>query len=271
MNETNKLKQQYNGFINQPNLWKNIDFFDYPQIEIPFTNNINFETIDLTKHHRLGKLVEVFYQKNLESLNNYSSVKNNLQIQLDKHQTIGELDFIIDTPQGIHHVELTYKFYIYKTDIPYEIDRWVGPNLKDSLVQKLEKLKNKQFPLLQNPITQKILSEKGIDTQNIKQSVHFKAQLYIPLSLKNHTFPLINNDCIKGYYISYKEIDFLFPLALYHVPIKQDWLIDPKNNKGWLPFIDVRNAILEQIDVKHSPLIWIKRGNLYERFIITFW
>ena len=87
----------------------------------------------------------------------------------------------------------------------------------------------------------------------------------------NHTFPDINNNCIKGYYISYKEIDYLFPFALYHVPVKQDWLIDPKHNTNWLSFVDVKPIIMEQIAVNHSPLIWIKRGEIYERFFITFW
>ncbi|MGY5354336.1 DUF1853 family protein [Wenyingzhuangia sp. IMCC45467] len=266
-----KLKHQYQGFKNQPNLWKESTFFNYPQIEVPFVENIDFATIDTSKHQRLGKLVEVFYQKNLESLKDYEPIKNNVQIQIDKHQTLGELDFVCNTPNGIHHIELTYKFYLYKTNIPYEIDRWVGPNLKDSLIKKLEKLQDKQFPMLHHPIARELFKNKGLNVNDIKQSVHFKAQLYIPLSLMNHTFPHINNNCIKGYYISYKEIDYLFPLALYHVPVKQDWLIAPEHNMDWIPFVEAKPIILEQISVNHSPLVWIKRGNIYERFFITFW
>ena len=271
MTPLEKLEYQYEGLKNQPNLWSDKTFFEYPQIDIPFVENIDLLSIDTTKHHRLGKLVEVFYQKNIDALPDYNSVENNIQIQVDKHQTLGELDFICETPTGIHHIELTYKFYLYKTDNPYEIDRWVGPNLKDSLVQKLKKLKEKQFPMLHHSICKELLKNKGLEVEKIQQSVQFKAQLYIPLSLMNHTFPDINNNCIKGYYISYKEIDYLFPFALYHVPIKQDWLIAPKHNTDWLSFVDVRPIIMEQIAVNHSPLIWIKRGEIYERFFITFW
>ncbi len=271
MTNLERLTYQYEGFKNQPNLWTDNSFFKYPQIELPFLDSIDETSIDTSKHYRLGKLVEVFYQKNLEKIPNYTSLINNLQIQIDKHQTIGELDFICKTPNGIHHIELTYKFYLYKTDLPYELDRWVGPNLKDSWIKKLEKLKNKQFQLLHHRVCKKILQEKGLQTDNIKQSVHFKAQLYIPLSLANHTFLYINNDCIKGYYISYKEIDFLFPMALYYVPLKKDWLIDPKHNRVWVSFTEAKPIILEQIAIKHSPLIWIKRGDVFERFFITFW
>ncbi|NJB82522.1 DUF1853 family protein [Wenyingzhuangia aestuarii] len=271
MTTLERLEYQYEGLRVQPNLWKEDSFFDYPQIDVPFTKNILLTDIDTSKHHRLGKLVEVFYHKNLEAQTGYTPLANNVQIQIDKHQTIGELDYICTTPQGTTHIELTYKFYLYKTDKTYELDRWVGPNLKDSLIQKLTKLKEKQFPLIHNPICKALFANKGIATDNIIQNVHFKAQLYIPLSLKNHTFSHINNDCIKGYYISVKEIDFLFPLALYHVPVKQDWLIDPSHNKDWIPFVDAKPLILEQIAVQHSPLIWIKRNDIFERFFITFW
>ncbi|WP_010134851.1 DUF1853 family protein [Ochrovirga pacifica] len=266
-----QLTYQYLGFKDQPNLWLDNSFFDYPQINLPFSDTINLSDIDTTKHYRLGKLVEIFYQKNLEKLTNYTPLANNIQLQINKHQTIGELDFICSTPSGIQHIELTYKFYLYKTDIPYEIDRWVGPNLRDSLVKKLTKLKEKQFPQLYHKATQKLLTSIGIPVNEIQQSVHFKAQLYIPLSLVNHTFPNINKNCIKGYYISYKEIDYLFPMALYHVPKKQDWLIDPKYNNKWMTYVEVKPIILEQIAVKHSPLIWIKRNDKFERFFVTFW
>ena len=271
MTNLEKLNNQYQGFKNQPNLWIVNTFFEYPQIDIPFLDYLDLSTIDTSKHRRLGKLVEIFYQKNLEAHPNYKPLVNNLQIQINKHQTIGELDFICDTPNGIHHIELTYKFYLYKTDIHFELDRWIGPNLKDSLVKKLSKLKDKQLPQLHHPICKKILIEKGISINEIKQSVQFKAQLYIPLSLMNHTFPHINNNCIKGYYISYKEIDFLFPLALYHVPKKQDWLIAPEHNNDWISFVEAKPTILTQIAIKHSPLVWIKRGHKCERFFITFW
>ncbi|MDO6737257.1 DUF1853 family protein [Wenyingzhuangia sp. 2_MG-2023] len=272
MSSLKRLTFQYKGLCNTPNLWKEATFYEYPHIEIPFTENVDLTTIDTEKHHRLGKLVEVFYQINLETQADFRSLTHNVQIQIDKHQTIGEIDFIVETPEKeIHHIELAYKFYLYKTDIPYEIDKWVGPNLKDSLTQKLQKLTEKQFPMLHHSKTQEILQEKGIDTRNIQQSIHLKGQLYVPFNLKNHTFPHVNNDCIQGFYISYTEIDSLFALATYHIPVKQDWLIDPKHHTEWISFTDAKPIILEQIKVNHSPLVWMKRGEIYKRFFITFW
>ncbi|MEN8804789.1 MAG: DUF1853 family protein [Wenyingzhuangia sp.] len=272
MIELSKLKKQYQGLKNTPILWNDVDFYEYRPIEIPFHENIDWASIDTSKHHRLGKLVEIFYQKNLEKQEAYCSLAHNIQIQVDKHQTIGELDFIIQKKNNeIHHIELAYKFYLYKPDEPNEINRWIGPNLKDSLAQKLLKLKSKQFPLLKNNSTKKILSKKGINPHNIKQSVHFLAQLYVPLHLRNQTFANINHECIKGYYISHQELDILPNSDLYHLPIKVDWLIDPKNNDTWCSFEEIKKEIIEQINFKHSPLLWVKRNKTYERLFITFW
>ncbi len=266
-----KRHYQYEGFYKQPNLWLTPSFFEYPQIDVPFLKTISFPIEEPQKHQRLGKLVETFYTQNLREQPNYKILTNNLQIQVNKHQTLGELDVICETPTGTKHIELTYKFYLYKTDILHELDRWVGPNLKDSLVKKLNKLKIKQLPMLQHPVCQQMLSDRNINPNNIQQHVHFKAQLYVPLSLQKHQFPNINNACICGYYISHKEIDFLFPFALYQIPQKQDWLINPKHNTQWMSFIEIKPLIIEQIAQKHSPLIWIKRGAIYERLFVTFW
>ncbi|MDB4297788.1 DUF1853 family protein [Flavobacteriaceae bacterium] len=266
-----KLLLQYKGFINTPNLWEQADFYKYPQIEIDYLETPNLLEIDTTKHHRLGKLVECFFQKNIEQNTLYSPICNNIQIQTEKKITLGELDFICNTPDGQKHIELTYKFYLYKTDIKGELNRWVGPNLRDSLVKKLDKLRDKQFPMLANKYTQPILDQHNLSINSIEQVMHFKANLFVPLSLAKHTFQHINNACVKGYYISHKEIDFLFPFALYQIPNKQDWLIDPADNTDWMIFIDVKPLILEQIKVQHSPLIWIKRDGVFERFFITFW
>lgn len=271
MTPNERLKHQYQGFKDQPNLWEAINFYKYPQINIPFVKELDFTDIDIHKHHRLGKLVEVFYQKNLETLPNYTPIANNIQIQVDKHQTLGELDFVCNTPTGIHHIELTYKFYLYKTDVATEMERWIGPNLKDSLVKKLQKLEVKQFPMLHHPICKKLFLDKGFVVDEIQQSVQFKAQLYIPLHLKNHVFPHVNNKCINGYYINYQQLNKLSSSYLYHVPVKQDWLIHPKHHKTWQSLSEVKPIILEQIEVKHSPLIWIKNEDTYQRLFITFW
>jgi len=58
------------------------------------------------------------------------------------------------------HLEIIYKFYLYDPSIGLtQLDHWIGPNRRDSLVKKLTKLKQKQLPLLYHPlITQLLIS-----------------------------------------------------------------------------------------------------------------
>ena len=264
-------EHQYLGFKNAPLAWESNSFFSYSQADIEYLPALDFNNTSFNENLRLGKHVEQFCAENFKQHPNFELLLENQQVQSDKNQTLGELDYIVKNGDNVYHIELTSKFYLYKTDIPTEIHRWVGPNLRDSFIQKLEKLENKQFPLLYSNEAKQLLKNHNIDSNDVQQQVHFKAHLFIPLSLQKHTFPIINNDCIKGYYISYKEIDFLFPMALYHIPKKQDWFVNPKYNTHWESFVEVKPLILDQISRQHSPLVWIKRGDIYEQFFVTFW
>ena len=47
------------------------------------------------------------------------------------------------------HLEVSYKFYLYDENLgKLESEKWIGPNKRDSLVQKTAKLKSKQLPIL---------------------------------------------------------------------------------------------------------------------------
>ena len=74
----------------------------------------------------------------------------NVQIQNEK-TTVGEIDCILTTAKKPVHLEIIYKFYLYDKSVgTNELEHWIGPNRRDSLVSKLNKLKDKQLPLLYN-------------------------------------------------------------------------------------------------------------------------
>lgn len=72
-------------------------------------------------------------------------------------------------------------------------------NRRDSFVQKLSKLKEKQLPLLYSKQSKKYLDELGLDATEITQQVYFKAQLFVPLQDINKEFSLVNKECIYGF------------------------------------------------------------------------
>ena len=225
------------------------------------------------KNHRLGKLVEefVFYQLQLQD--NVEWIAENIQIQKGK-QTIGEMDALFYLNDQAIHLEVVYKFYLYDTLNSYQdpLAYWIGPNRKDSLLYKLDKLKDKQFPLLYKEETQEYLKIFDIDISKIEQQVCFKAQLFLPYNHSEIDLTLVNKKCVTGFFISYRDM-FIFEDAKFYIPNKLDWLIIPHDNVEWLTLVEVMTIIEKQIKDMRSPLIWIKHNNYVpiEKCFITFW
>ncbi len=133
-----------------------------------------------------------------------------------------EIDCLIKYLKKYIHLEIVYKFYLYDKHIDTgELDHWIGPNKKDSLVFKLNKLKNKQLPLLHHFKTKELLEKTPLNIDKISSMVFFKAQLFVPKELINNTFKLINNKCIIGYYIGMSEYKSLSNCDFY-MPNKLD-------------------------------------------------
>ena len=271
------LNNQLKGFYNTPTLFKN-DFYGFNQFELEDIDVENFDisNIQILQQLPLGKRVEHFFDAIIAQSSTYERVQRNIQIIHDKH-TLGELDFIIyDKKRDKYiHIEMQYKFYLYDESFENEIDRYIGPNRNDTLVLKLQRLKEKQFPLLFKEETKSYIP--NIDLNNIEQKILFKCNIFLPRHLKNKKLSLINNDCVSGYYLSFKEFiaDDSFKNITLFVPHRFDWLSAPSSNENWKSYNEVKDEIEYFINLKASPLIWSKYTNngeiVIERFFVTFW
>ena len=271
------MKNQFQGFCDTESLFKEsfygLEIFELEKIDL---KNFNINNIKILKQLPLGKRVEFFFDAIIEQSLNYETVVKNKQIIYNK-QTLGELDFIIyDKKKDTYiHVEMQYKFYVYDERFENELDRYIGPNRSDTLVLKLKKLKNKQFPLLFKKQTKAYL--ENIDLNNIEQKIFFKANIFLPRHLKNKKLSLINNACIQGYFLSYKEFleDDSFKKMYLFLPHRFDWISNPNSNKIWKSYEEAKKEIEFFINIKASPLVWskyIKNGEtIIERFFITYW
>jgi len=262
------IQLQYEGFLNTPLLWELKSFEELNQFEIPPTDITSFNELTPVKI-RLGKLVERFVSWKLRSQKSISIINENLQIIEDK-LTIGELDCLLRHFNQIIHLEISYKFYLYDENSgKQELDKWIGPNRRDSLVQKLSKLKSKQFPILFHKETIRILKRINIDVAEIIQLVYFKAQLFVPYLRKPSLLPEINNDCIKGFYIQKSQLH-QFNDHTFYIPSKINWIIDAHNNVNWIEFNDFLSELTELLNNEKSPLCWLKdsKGNIEKMFVV---
>jgi hypothetical protein len=263
------IQNHFEGFLKTSYLWKEKNVYNLQQFEVEQKSHVF--NAEINANQRLGKYIERFVSYQLRKDTSVEIVSENIQIQKEKI-TLGELDCIILKDDKPIHLEIIYKFYLYDETVgESEIDHFIGPNRKDSLVDKLNKLKDKQLPLLYSTECLEYLHSINLDVDKIEQQVYFKAQLFVPYVNKNIHLKQLNSDCIVGFYINQNELH-QFEDCKFYIPNKKDWLVVPHSNKSWLnfsQFIEKSKPILER---QFSPMCWMKNKNgILEKFFLVWW
>lgn len=268
MNITNsQLQYLYQGYLKTPLLWNSNKIHGLHQIQFNYNLTSVFNR-SIIKQLRLGQLAEQFVFNELDQVENCNILVENIQIQKEK-QTLGELDALIELNNDRIHLEIVYKFYLYDETLGNtEVDRWIGPNRNDSLIEKINKLKNKQLPLLHLPECNSILKPLNLNAKDFLQRVLFKAQLFIPYK-KSVVFKQLNKDCVCGFYINKQQLED-FTDSMFYMPSKLDWLLDVNPFVDWLDFEAFRSQFDTFLKQKRSPLIWIKTpdSNVTKCFLV---
>ena len=264
----NNIQAQYSGFLQTSLLWEN-SVLGLKQLKLPIKEMTVFnETISDTL--RLGKRVERFVSHQLKQHAAIRVLIENIQIQ-NKKITVGELDCILNYDNNPIHLEIVYKFYLYDEQVgTTELDHWIGPNRKDSLISKLTKLKEKQLPLLYNLLTKPLLDSINLEVEDLQQFVCFKAQLFVPYQ-KEVKFSLLNKECVNGFYITISEL-VQFTDCKFYIPSKINWLLEVQTQVKWMSYPLFLAEIHQIIEQKTAPLCWIKFPNgTLQKFFVVWW
>jgi uncharacterized protein len=267
---TKDIQLQYEGFLNTPLLWETNAILNLKQFKLPKQKTQQFKGV-LAKNLRLGKRVEQFVISEIQQHNTINILIENAQIQNGK-TTVGELDILIEQHKKPIHLEVIYKFYLYDASVgKTELDHWIGPNRKDSLIAKLTKLKEKQLPLLYNPFTKPLLNKLNLTAETVKQLVLFKAQLFVPFQEKKIQFKLLNSSCVKGFYIHFNELQ-LFTSCKFYIPSKINWLQEIQTQTKWQNFEPFYQKVEVLLKNQTAPLCWLKypTGET-QKFFIVWW
>ena len=266
------VRNQLSAFLNTPSLFLDDKISAYKPFHT--SKKATAQPPD-SENYVFGKRMEEFLEFYFEQSNQYRVLAKSLQINKEKI-TIGELDFIIEdnTQQKLIHIELVSKFYLYDPAIHEELNRWIGPNKKDSLIQKLDKLQKKQLPLLFNPCTKVELQKFEIEPKTVEQKLCFKAQLYIPYQFETKLIkPIVNIDCIAGFWIRPEQLHRPeFQDAKFNIPIKNDWYCRPNKEAEWEELSSISTKLDKLHKMKKSPLVWVnKSGSIFEKCFIVWW
>ena len=269
MKEKNEdFQPQFRGFFNTPHLFLN-PVFDLQ----PFTKRPDKDFVfngTMPENIRLGQRVERFVSSELLQLKNIEILSENYQVRNEKI-TIGELDCLCLEDGNPIHLEIQFKYYLYDESLgETEIDHCVGPMRRDTLNEKLDKLKNKQLPLLYAKETKPLLEQLKLKAADLTQYIYFKAQLFIPFG-KQITLKTLNNDCIYGFYFNYTDLN-QFEDCKFYKPKKTDWLLDLDTNVNWLTY----EQITQQLDTykaeNYAPMLWLKypKGEMNKCFVVPW-
>ncbi len=204
----------------------------------------------------------------------YNVVLSNILVEEGKTR-VGELDFILRETQTKKyiHVELAYKFYIINPEISEPIYRLMGPNKRDMFYSKLDKLKEKQLPLLHHDSLMPYWETHDIKPDEIQQQCCFKAQLFEPYGTKMASIRPLNTDCLTGKWIRFDDFNTIdFKDSAYYIPTKREWTIQPHTNVSWMTHFEALLEINLRMVKENAPMVWMKRplGEL-EKIFVVWW
>ncbi|MDT0556757.1 DUF1853 family protein [Patiriisocius hiemis] len=233
--------------------------------------NIRQSTINIPENFMLGKQAEFLFESYLNVSKRYNIIASNIQIQ-GATETLGEIDYLVKDTL-LHktlHIELACKFYLFDGSQKDRFAKWIGPNRKDSLQEKVDKLTTKQFPILYKDETKPVLDKYGLNSSGIEQQLCLKAFLFIPEELKKDGFTSAFQKCIVGYWVNYNVLQ-LESNASYYIPSKREWLQPIASIKHWLDAKNAQKTISQSISEKRSPLVYKKTAQNVEQFFVVWW
>lgn len=258
----------FRGYSSTPLLWEG-EYYGIKQLEqLPATNQTFLPPLDVS--YKLGHLVEKMVEEEFSNDTRFQLIDSNIQFNFEG-RTIGEMDFLVKFNDIVYQVECSYKFYLYDPTINGDtVNRWIGPNRKDALILKLNKLIEHQFTLYKNDGVKGFLLKKyKIETQPIPRSI-FKGQLFLPLD--NAKISGLNKNALAGFYLTLNQLKENYSDAKFHQLSKYEWLLEPITTVEWKSIDNILPYIEEQHQKKNSPMLWMKKPNgVINKCFIVWW
>ncbi len=154
----------------------------------------------------------------------FDQIQSRIQVQSKTTgKTIGEFDFLfIDTLEKRPvHAELAVKFFLLKRPAmsnPEVMANWIGPNQRDRLDLKYEKLFIQQLQLATTPEGRQKVEQLSFEAARIQQQYHVKGVLFYPIEkagteinqLRSTLPNTINPQCSLGFWLEMDQAPAFF-------------------------------------------------------------
>ena len=229
------------------------------------------EAVSAHQFLRLGHYAEnllAFYFKHEGLL-----YAHGLQVHDDLLGTVGEFDFLLFDPNGLVHLEIATKFYLFhqlaQNGKDADLFDFLGPKLNDTLGAKMEKIMHRQLALSRHEAAYKMLNERVVEAKAlIKGWFFYKSQTNYKLPIKG----IASNHC-KGYWWT---LDEFAQLAIPHALKldRLDWLAPAQVG---IDDVLEKELIIEvlhrEFNLNNSPIlvaIMKKNGDVMQEFCRGF-
>ncbi len=179
------------------------------------------QSVELNLGQKLGHLFEDAFAALLATSPGIETLERNLQVQQNRHLTVGELDFLIREPEGrLTHLEIATKFYlgVDSSDGIY----FPGPDSRDTYDRKLRRLMSHQLVLTKRHKSDLPPEYRDSDIM-VKQLVY--GCLFDNIAQQQPGFPEFSNpNCRRGKWLHQSEMPEYFPAkSQFHVIPKHLW------------------------------------------------
>jgi hypothetical protein len=183
------------------------------------------DEVALNLRQKLGHLYEDALGALFESSEQVEVIERNLQIQIDRHQTVGELDYLLRDREreGLVHLELAVKFYLAVDSEDGMM--FPGPDARDDYYRKLKRLRAHQL-VLPGKFSEHLPSEYRAEAIRTEQLIYGCLFDHVSSEELAHA-EFINPNCRRGRWLREdEEEDYLrgtekvwvIPKALWPVP-----------------------------------------------------
>jgi hypothetical protein len=265
---------QYKSWLKSKSLWKQPSVWEMPLFCLPQEDKaLTAEIPTAPEKLVFGKRIEKFFSHLIQAHPNYNLISENVQL-IENKNTLGELDFLVEDKSNgrVLHIEHVFKFYLFDKEVKGDsYEKWIGANRNDSLQQKLNKLKEHQFPVLKSLPAQRLLKKLELEDEDIDQQLCFNGFLFTRKE-EDMLQSDLNSNCWAGFWVHRDEFNSSFYQgASYHLPQKNNWIMEARFDVGWQDYV----SCCEQIDALHfrkkSPLLWMKRNDQLLKLFVVWW
>lgn len=156
---------------------------------------------------RLGHYFERLYECLIKDLLGWEILLKNQPIR-NNGITLGELDFVVRNPVDnvVEHHEIAVKFYLGHLESDQDNVLWYGPNSRDRLDIKTQRLIEHQSQLTNRPEAHSLFASSGIEPPAVSR-IFMPGYLFYPLGKSLSPPDRVPADHLRGDWLHIDDLD----------------------------------------------------------------